>query len=202
PRSASGGRVPLAPADLRLPGGRVAHDFLRGDGAGGGLVELDRFDTVRPDARVELAGVRLDALVELEDRLPRAAAAAKLRRYDHFLTGWATVTRRYGERCEVAPLVVFVCRDRPRARSCAQLADEVLIACRAYAGDYPYDWEYVGRSQTVFIAERDVHEGTDHAWCVPSVPPSVRVSSSRGDPAAGELSVERCSLLSNAVQAR
>lgn len=177
------------------------HDFLRVDGAGG-LVELERFETVRPDARVELAGLGSDALVELDDRLPRGSAAAKLRRYDHFLAGWSSLTRRYGERREASPLVVFVCRDRTRARSCAQLADEVLVACRAYAGEYPRDWEYTGRSQIVFVAERDVHEGIDQAWCVPSVPPAVRVSSSRGDPAAGELSVERRSLLFGADQAR
>lgn len=194
PRPSSGGRAPLAPADLRLPGGRVPHDFLRVDGASR-LVELERFETVRPDARVELAGLRLDILVDFDERLPRDAAAAKLRRYDHFLTGWASLTRRYGERREASPLVAFVCRDRAHARSRAQLADEALVACRAYAGEYPQDWEYLGRSQTVFVAERDVHEGASQVWCVPSIPPAVRVSSSRGDPAAGELTVEQRSLL-------
>ncbi len=197
PRSPSGGHAPLKPGDLRLPGGRVAHDFLRADGASGELVELERFETIRPDARVELAGLRLDVLVEFSDRPSRGAAAAKLRRYDHFLTGWSTLVRRYGERHEAVPLVVFVCRDRSHARSCAQHADEVLVACRAYAGEYPRDWEYVGRSQVVFVAERDVHEDAEQAWCVPPVPPSVRVSSSHGDPASGELSVERRSLLGN-----
>jgi hypothetical protein len=30
---------------------------------------------------------------------------------------------------------VFVCRDRTRARECARVADAVLTACRAYAGE-------------------------------------------------------------------
>jgi hypothetical protein len=184
----------LTPGQLRLPDGRVAHDFLRYDGAER-LVEVERFETIRPDAVVELASVPLDVMVELDDRLAGGAGASKLQRYDHFLTGWSAHIRRYGERAKATPLVVFVCRDRSRARRCAEHADAALVACRAYAGEYPSNWEYVGRSRTLFVAERDLHEGTMRAYGVPSLPPAVRVGAQGGDPAAIEPRVEQRRLL-------
>lgn len=229
-RSGEDGRVALALADLVLPGGRAAHDFLRTDAAGE-RVPVERFETVRPDLLIELSGrlreriaaqaravemgiaegmdVRdmvlegeagrggaaeqlggIDLLVELDDRMPTGRAAGKLERYDHFITGWSVHTTRYGRRRDALPMVVFVCRDRARARECARRADAVLVACRAYAGEYPIDWEYPGREQILFVAERDVHEGLLRAYGVPRLPPQVRVSEAHGDPRAGEAMVE------------
>lgn len=187
------GHVALSPAELRLPDGRVPHDFLRCAGADR-FVEVERFETVRPDATIELARRSLDVMVELDDRLG-ADAVAKLQRFDHFLTGWSAHTRRYGERPSAAPLVVFVCRDRSRARRCAELADSALRACRAYAGEYPSNWEYVGRARILFAAERDLHEGLVRAYGVPPLPPAVRTTAHGGDPAAAEPLVEQRGLL-------
>ena len=191
-RATPAGQVPMTTADLRLPDGRVAHDFLRVDGAGG-ETEVERFETIRPDAIIELAAARethpagaLDVIVEFDDR---PAAVAKLERYDHFLTGWSLHTRRYGRRREAEPLVVFVCRDRRRARECAGRADFVMKACRAYAGEYPFDWQYPGRERMLFVAERDMHEGLQRAYGLPRLPPSVRVAEARGDPRAARSSV-------------
>jgi hypothetical protein len=223
-RSTPDGRVALAPPELRLPGGRTPHDFVRTD-ATGERPETERFETVRPDAIVEVAGgvvgqpagsrddrVRgtgqpemsagasargttrsrpaTDVLVELDDRLPVGRAAGKLERYDHFLAGWSVHTSRYGRRAEAVPVVVFVCRDRARARECARHADSVLRACRAYAGEYPFDWQYPGRERTLFASERDVHERLLRAYGVPRLPPEVRVTAAHGDPSAGEVAVE------------
>jgi hypothetical protein len=193
-RSSPDGRIALAPGDLRLPGGRTPHDFLRDDGVGH-RIEVERFETVRPDAIVEVTGAghdmpSTDVLVELDDRLAVGAAARKLERYDHFLAGWSMHTRRYGPRAEAVPVVVFVCRDRARARECARSADSVLVACRAYAGEYPFDWEYPGRERILFVAERDVHEGLLSAHGVPPLPPEVRVSAAQGDPGAREAFAE------------
>ena len=140
-RAAGDTRVTLTPRELRLPGGRTPHDFLRTD-ANGELVELDRFETLRPDAIVAVAGdgrsrPSIDVIVELDDRPAVGRDARKLERYDHFLAGWSLHTPRYGRRAEAVPVVVFVCRDRARARECARRADSVLRACRAYAGDTP-----------------------------------------------------------------
>jgi len=197
----------LSPADLRLPGGRTPHDFYR-TGAGGEAMEVEHFETVRPNAIVELEGQRepaaaavgeagterpssVDVLVEFDDRLVSGAAASKLERYDHFLTGWAAHTRRYGRRGEAVPVLVFVCRDRSRARECARRADPVLRASRAYAGEYPFDWDYPARESIVFASERDVHEGLTYAYGIPRLPPEVRVSAAKGDVRAGEAVAER-----------
>ena len=214
-RSTPAGRVAIGPGELRLPGGRAPHDFLRTDAAGA-RAEVERFETVRPDASVEVparaigracAGERGPArmrvggragagegvegggaigvclLIERDDRLPVGGAAAKLQRYDHLLAGWSVCLPRFSGRGagRVGPnlLVVFLCRDRPRARECARLADHVLCACRAYAGEHPREWEYPGRASIVFASERDVHEGLLHAYGVPRLPPNVR-----GAPAA------------------
>ena len=186
-RSINGVPVPLAPGELRLPGGRAAHDFLRTTAAGE-RVEPERFETLRPDAIVETGAI--DVIVEMDDRLPVGPGAAKLERYDHFLAGWCLHTRRYGVRAEAEPVVVFVCRDRGRARELARRADSMLCACRAYAGEYPFDWEYPGRERTLFVSERDAHEGCLDAYGVPRLPPRVRVSAAHGDPRAGAASVE------------
>lgn len=180
--------VALRPASLALPAGRVAHDFLR-TAADGTRVEAERFDTVRPDATIELDGggagngAGTDVLVELDDRLPPGPAIAKLERYDHLASGWALALPRYGRRLSQSLQVAFVCRDRPRARELARRADAVLTACRAYAGEYPGEWQYPGRDAIVFLAERDAHEGTLVGYAVPSLPPEVRVQRSGGDPA-------------------
>ena len=187
--SSAAGRVALAPAELRLPGGRTPHDFLRTDGSGE-MIEVERFETLRPDAVVEVSTAAVDVLVEFDDRLPIGRAAGKLERYDHFLAGWSVHTARYGRRRTAAPVVVFVCRDRARARECALRADATLRACRAYAGEYPFDWQYPGRERILFVSERDMHEGLAHAYGVAVLPPSVRVSAAHGDPRAGEAVAE------------
>lgn len=210
-RSTADGRTALGPLDLSLPGGRAAHEFLCTD-ATGVRAPVERFETVRPDATIELpghlrehigggadmsapgGGVRrggpIDLLVERDDRLPTGRAAGKLERYDHFLAGWSASLKRYGPRLGVLPLVVFVCRDRARARECTRRSDAVLTACRAYAGVYPAEWEYPGRERIVFVAERDVYEGRLRGYGVPRLPPEVRVSVAHGDPRARESAAE------------
>jgi hypothetical protein len=129
-------------------------------------------------------------IVEFDDRLPSGARVGKLERYDHVLAGWSVQTRRYGRRLEAMPLVVFVCRAKDRARECARRADAVLRACRAYAGEYPFDWEYPGRERVLFASERDVHEGVLGAFGIPRLPPDVRVLAAHGDPRASEAAVQ------------
>jgi hypothetical protein len=170
--------------------------------ANGERVEVERFETIRPDATVELPAQgsaaesdcsptpAIDVLIELDDRLPIGRTAAKLERYDHFVAGWMAHTSRYGRRLDAVPVVVFVCRDRARARRCATHADPLLTACRAFAGEYPADWEYPGRDLIVFASERDIHEGLACAYGVPRLPPAVRVSAAGGDPRAGEICAE------------
>jgi hypothetical protein len=211
-RSSGDRRIRLSPADLRLPAGRTPHDFLRTE-AGGEAVEVEYFETVRPNAIMELPGERrggasdvgdtgaarplaIDVLVEFDDRLPPGAPTSKLERYDHFLTGWIVHTRRYGRRGDAVPLLVFVCRDRSRAREFARRADPVLRACRAYAGEYPFDWDYPARESILFASERDVHEGLSCAYGVPRLPPDVRASAADGDGRAREAVAEPKDIIS------
>jgi hypothetical protein len=197
-RSTHDGSSVLGLGELRLPGGRTPHDFLRTD-ATGARVEVERFETLRPDAIVE--GVAIDVIVELDSRLPSVRAKAKLERYDHFLAGWSAHTRRYGRLTDITPVVVFVCRDRARARDSARAADALLCACRAYAGEYPFDWEYPGRERILFAAERDIHEGLAHGYGVARLPPDVRVAVAHGDPRAGEATIEVLNLLDSRQRA-
>ncbi|HEY2283573.1 MAG TPA: replication-relaxation family protein [Solirubrobacteraceae bacterium] len=206
PRPGPDGRQALGPLALSLPGGRAPHEFMCTD-ATGTRIPVERFETVRPDATIELPArsvhmaigasahgsegevgrsCAIDLLVELDDRPFTGRAAGKLERYDHLLAGWSVHTKRYGRRRGVRPLVVFVCRDRARARECTRRADAILTACRAYAGEYPADWEYPGREGVMFVAERDVYEGSLLGYRVPGLPPEVRVSVAAGDPRARE----------------
>jgi hypothetical protein len=174
------GRRMLALSELALPGGRTPHDFLR-TVEEGRRVEVESFQSVRPDVTL-VGGDRRELLIELDDRLPVGLRAAKLERYDHFLTGWSAQLRRYAS--IPGPLVVFICRDRPRARECARAADRVLTAARAYPGEYPASWEYPARERVLFVAERDVYQGLLSGWRPPGLPPEVRAAA--GDPSARE----------------
>ena len=170
-------------AELGLPGGRTPHEFLRTT-AGGARVEAERLETIRPDATIELAaadrqGQAVDVLLDMDDRLSSGGWANRLERYDHFLAGWAELTPRYRDPARNVAAIVFVCRDRPRARECARRADLLLGACRAYAGDHPQSWEYPGRERILFASERDVHEGCGWAWGVPGLPPSLRAGATQ-----------------------
>ena len=71
----------------------------------------------------------------------------------------------------------------------------LLTACRAYAGEYPFDWEYPGRERILFAAERDVHDGILYAYGVPRLPPAVRVTAAHGDPRAAEATAEARAIL-------
>ena len=144
-RRARGGREPSPESGSRrgraarpgraAPARRRPHAFLR-TLPDGRRVEVEHFDTVRPDAVLEVE--RLDLMIEIDDRLPLGADAAKLERYDHFVSGWSLHTSRYGVRGRL-PRVIVVCRDGARARESARTADSILGACRAYPGEYPFD---------------------------------------------------------------
>ena len=182
----------FGPNDLRFPGGRVPHDFLRTEGSGR-RTEVERFETIRPDGTIVLSSAHespaTELLLDFDDRAGRDRWTAKLERYDHFLGGWSAHTRRQDSRGEVSSHVLFICRDRERARRCAIEADSILGACRAYAGEYPPAWQYPGRERTLFAGERDIHEGVFNAYGVPRLPPSVRAGDLHEDPRGAEVTL-------------
>lgn len=177
----------VSPASLELPGGRVPHDLLRTEPSGERR-EPARFETIRPAVAVALGAQsspqlpRSELLLDLDDRCASASWANRLERYEHFLTGWSELTARYRAAQESAQaIVVFVCRDRRRARECARRADRLLVACRAYPGEHPRHWSRPARERMLFVAERDVHEASLAAWRVPGLPPELRGEEDGGD---------------------
>jgi Replication-relaxation len=190
-RSKSGDGPMFALNDLCLPGGRTPHDFMR-TAEDGSRFEVERFQSVRPDVALLRKGGQ-ELLVEFDDRLPDGIAAAKVERYDHFLAGWSANLGRYARAGAKLPIVVFVCRDRARACEYVRRADKILTACRAYAGEYPQDWEYQGRTNILFAAERDAHESLLRGWHVPALPPAVRIAMG-GDPRGREPLIESCDI--------
>ena len=170
------GQVALGPA--RSAPARRAHGarFPATDAAGE-RVEVERFETVRPDAIVEVRPASrgrapsIDVIVELDDRPARGARrCGKLERYDHFLAGWSVHTRRYGRRSEaLAAGGVRV----PRPGAGARVRQGAPTPCCAPAaptpGEYPFDWEYPGQASG--SCSRPSATCT-RACCVPTACPS------------------------------
>lgn len=180
-----------SPATLELPGGLVPHDLLR-TAPSGERGEAARFETIRPAACVALKRTSSEhpapeLMLDFDDRSASVSWTNRLERYEHFLTGWSELIARY--RAPQGParaFVVFVCRDRRRARECARRADLLLVACRAYPGEHPRRWGRPARERMLFVAERDIHEGSLAAWRVPPLSPELRVEEEDGvPPAAG-----------------
>jgi hypothetical protein len=179
-RTRDGDRRPIGPDELRLPGGRTPHGFLRTD-RGRRRVPVEQFAAIEPDATVELRfrdRERIDVIdlfVELDRTFKPAKNIDKFERYDHMISGWSGLKDRYTKHCTGPPLVVFVCRDQANAKEFCRAADPVVTAGHAYGGEYPSEWAYPGRERVLFAAERDVHEGRLVGYVLPALPPEVRV---------------------------
>jgi hypothetical protein len=180
-RSAAGERRAIGPDELRLPGGRAPHGFLRTD-RGRHRVDVETFAAIEPDLTIELRLreaeriVVTDLFVELDRTFKPAKNIDKFERYDHMISGWHLLKDRYTKHCTAPPLVVFVCRDRANAKEFCRAADPVVTAGHAYGGEYASEWDYPGRQQTLFVSERDVHEGRTAGYALPALPPDVRAA--------------------------
>ena len=188
-RSAGGPRRAIGPDDLRLPGGRNPHGFLRTD-RGRQRVAVEEFAAIEPDLTIELRlreaaqTVVTDLFVELDRTFKPAKNIDKFERYDHMISGWCTLKDRYAKHCTAPPLVVFVCRDQGNAKEFCRAADPVVTAGHAYGGEYASEWDYPGRQRMLFVAERDAHEGRMAGYTLPGLPPDVRVTAANGDRSA------------------
>ena len=188
-RSAGGERRAIGPDELRLPGGRAPHGFLRTD-RGRPRVAIEEFAAIEPDLTIELRLrgaeriVVTDLFVELDRTFKPAKNVDKFERYDHMISGWCTLKDRYTKHCTAPPLVVFVCRDQANAKEFCRAADPVVTAGHAYGGEYASEWDYPGRQRMLFVAERDAHEGRMAGYTLPALPPDVRVVAASGDRSA------------------
>jgi hypothetical protein len=180
-----GQRRAIGPDELRLPGGRTPHGFLRTD-RGRRRVAVEQFAAIDPDATVELRvrdGGRLDVFdlfVELDRTFRPAKNIDKFERYDHMISGWCNLKDRYTKHCTSRPLVVFVCRDQANAKEFCRAADSVVTAAHAYGGEYPSEWSYPGRERIAFVAELDAHAGDLVGYALPALPPDARVAVASG----------------------
>ena len=188
-RSAGGERRAIGPDELRLPGGRAPHGFLRTD-RGRQRIAVEEFAAIEPDLTIELRLreaeriVVTDLFVELDRTFKPAKNIDTFERYDHMISGWCTLKDRYAKHCTAPPLVVFVCRDQANAKEFCRAADPVVTAGHAYGGEYASEWDYPGRQRMLFVAERDVHDGCIAGYTLPSLPPEVRVVAANGDRSA------------------
>jgi hypothetical protein len=180
-RSSGGERRAIGPDELRLPGGRTPHRFLRTDRARQ-RVEVEEFAAIEPDLTIELRlreAERIavtDLFVELDRTFKPAKNIDKFERYDHMISGWCTLKDRYAKHCTAPPLVVLVCRDQANAKEFCRAADPVVSAAHAYGGEYASEWRYPGRDGMLFVAERDVHDGRLLGYALPTLPPEVRAA--------------------------
>lgn len=188
-RTVSGERIAYGPGDLRLPGGRTPHGFLRTD-LHRRRVDVERFRAIEPDATLELRTQdrerrwHTDLFVELDRTFKPSKNIDKFERYDHMLAGWSLHKDRYTKYLPDPPLVVFICRDQSNAKEFCRAADPVVTAAHAYGGELPSEWPYPARERMYFVAERDVHEGRLAGYALPAHPPDVRVAAADGDEAA------------------
>jgi hypothetical protein len=175
-QTVAGERIAYGPGDLRLPGGRTPHGFLRTD-LHRRRVEVERFRAIEPDATIELRiqdGERrwhTDLFVELDRTFKPSKNIDKFERYDHMLAGWALHKDRYTKYLPDPPLVVFICRDRSNAKEFSRAADPIVTAAHAYGGEYPAEWPYAARERMAFVAERDVHDARFRGYVLREHPP-------------------------------
>jgi hypothetical protein len=175
------GRARLAPgagpAALDLGPGVHARDFLTGD-PDGARRPVDRFLPLTPAAVAELrvvenGGASTADLLLFHAPADSGQAVALLERCDHLIAGWWRLHPRYA-RLGSPPTAVILCPDPDRALALAGLADRVLLACLARIGQAPAEWAHPGREGVVFVAERDLHDGSLLGWRVPPLGPATR----------------------------
>jgi hypothetical protein len=159
-------------------------------------VELERYRRVRdlraqdfgrvwPDATLAMdmpdAGRTFDLMIELDRTKRPAKNFDKFRRYDALITAWWRRVERYRKMGE-SPAAVFVCTDEAQAFAFMKAADHEVTGRLARPGTPESSWRSPGRERTLFVAERDVHEGSLRAW---KLPPDA--GNGRGELAAREV---------------
>jgi hypothetical protein len=140
-----------------------------------GYLRLEHFRPVVPDATLTLyidaEDREFDVLVEFDRTRRPVKNLDKLRRYDALLTAWWRLHERYRGAAE-PPAVVFVCPDEDAVFGLMRAADDELTGRLANPSEHPNHWASPGRDRTMFVAERDVHDGSLRARMLPRLPPN------------------------------
>jgi hypothetical protein len=144
-----------------------------------GIFDLDSADVARlePDAICEIHlledGLTFDLIVEMDLTDRASYNVPKFKRYDAFLTGWWSETRRY-QQLGTRPIVIFVCRTEDMALAYARAADETIRGGIGVTGSPAADRYYPAREHMFFVSEPDIYRGDLTALALPSLPPDVR----------------------------
>jgi hypothetical protein len=131
------------------------------------------FGRVWPDATLTIdmphRGRRFDLMIELDRTQSPYQNFEKFRRYDALITGWWRRLERYRKLGE-PPAAVFVCVDEEHVETFARAANQEMTGRLARTGTSEQSWPYPGRERTLFVSERDMHEGSWRAWKLPAEP--------------------------------
>lgn len=125
---------------------------------------------LRPDALLEVAlpnGKSARLFVEYDRTERPDKNLDKFERYDSFLTWWG---REGGQ--STGAFAVFVCTNEAAREAFVDVADRVLTGHLQHPGATLAEHVYTGRKRTLFVLERDVHEGRFEALRLPTFPPS------------------------------
>ena len=124
---------------------------------------------IRPDALLEVAlsGGKTARLFVEYDRTDRPDKNVdKFERYDQFLTWWG----REGSASKGA-FAIFVCAGEAALEAFIDVADQIFTGHLQRPGAAVADFVYTGRKRTLFVLERDVHEGRFGGLRLPAYPP-------------------------------
>jgi hypothetical protein len=156
-------RVPIGLEDVRLEHYQRVRDL-----------QVCDFGQVWPDATVTFEvpehARTFDLLFELDRTRRPGRNFRKFLRYDALITAWWRHVPRYKAMGE-PPAAVFICADEAHAMSFMQAADRHVTGRLALPGTPETSWPHPGRERMLFVAERDIHEGSQRAWKLPREPP-------------------------------
>lgn len=173
---------PLEPPAIREVGGKwrtmEPNEVPLGSGQFVDGLKADRFSTLRPDLRLEVAypapySRRLDWLIEVDRTGRPSQNIRKFHRYDAMLTAWGRALDRYQLLGE-PPIAIFVCEDEHKALEFAAAADPEVTGRIVTGGQESEEMLYPGRQRMFFVAEGDIHGGSTRAYRLAACPPDVR----------------------------
>ncbi len=144
-----------------------------------GLFNLDSANIARiePDVTCEIRlpeqQLTIDLMIELDLTDRAAYNHAKFARYDTFLTGWWSQTRRY-QQIATRPGVLFLCSTPQIALSYATAADQIMRGSIGATGSPTHERYYPGRQHIFFAHETAIYRGDLTVLALPALPPDVR----------------------------
>jgi hypothetical protein len=143
------------------------------------IFDLDSAEVARiePDAACEVRlaedALTFDLIIEMDLTDRSSYNIPKFKRYDTFLTGWWSETRRY-QQLGTRPIVVFVCPTAETALTYAQAADQTLRGSIGVTGSPAHKRYYPAREHIFFAVNADIYNNDLTVLALPPMPPNIR----------------------------